>query len=537
MFLKLKQLFLIFLVLCIVFAGCKSKALYTSTGQNILIESFSPSGDGVFESGNIMVVSVISKTPSLDVTAYFWDKAIQLNREYSGKTDDDSSTYCFSAALTVPSVEKKTKAGQVKFVCKSDNDQEIYYSGLITVIPSTVSKDKGNVEIGYIAEVINYPAETFDGDTIDDSSKPTNSYLPVGTVDFCSPTAIVNSRIDKSYRLLQCGKRVYDTDNLKIYEGCLPKNNIISVDKTETQDKYTVLSFSCDFKAPFTLELKEQSYENPDTNNWNIFEKTFSYVEIKFMYCNTLLGDVQFEEDNPLFSHSDKFIQDNTYVLRLYLKKTGNFYGFKAEYDEYDCLVFKFLQPTVLYSADNEYGYFLHGKTIVIDAGHGGKDPGAVAKDGTKESSMNLSLAKTLKSELERIGATVIMTRTDDSYINATQRTVTVYEAEPDFVISIHRNSGSSNGFSSYYFNSFSYTAAKNILESTKESNLYRKVSGTYWHYFFLNRTSVCPSVLTENGFMSDKGDLKDMKSADRQTVCAKALTKGIVNYFATQKH
>ena len=534
--LKFKSLLVIFLALCTIFTGCQSNTLYTSTGQNILIESFSPEHSGTYESGNIMIVSVISKSPTLNVTAYFLEKAVQLNREYSDDTDENN-VYCFSAALTVPQVEKKTKAGQVKFICKDGDIEEIYYSGQITVMPSASSKIKENVGSGYIAEVINCPAETFDGQTIDDSSKPTNSYLPVGTVDYCSSTAIVNSRIEKSYRLLQCGKRVYENENLKIYEGSLPDNNILSVDRTETLDKYTILSFSCDYKAPFTLELKEQTYKNPNTNNWNISEKTFSYVEIRFMYCNTLLGDVQFEKDNPLFSHSDKFIQDDTYVLRLYLKKAGNFYGFKAEYDEHDCLVFKFLQPTVLYSADNEYGYFLHGKTIVVDAGHGGKDSGAVSSDGTKESSMNLLLANILKNELEKIGATVIMTRKDDSYITANERMMTVYKAEPDFVISVHRNSGSSNGFGSYYFNPFSYTAAQSISDSVKSAGSYRKVSGTHWHYFFLNRTGICPSVLTENGFMSDKDDVKNMKSADHQTVCAKAIVKGIVNYFLSQRN
>ena len=527
------RIFSIVLAIFLTVTGCKND--YLPTGNNILISSFSPSEATVYESGNQVVLSVISDRNDLDITAYFYEKAVQLNREYSGEESYENS-FCYSTLITMPYVNKKTKAGKIKFVCKSSDTEEIYYSGKITILPNDKNTNSAqNTEKSCIAEVINYPVETFDGDTIDDLSKPSYSLLPVGTVDYCSDSSIINSRINKNYRLLKYGRRVYDNSNIKIYEGSLPKNNILSVDGIETLDKYTVLSFSCDFKAPFTLELKGQEYMNPNSNNWNITDQNFTFVEIKFSYCNTLFGDIDFDDTNPLFSHSEKFTENDKYVLRLYLKEAGNFYGYKAEYDENDCLVFKFLQPTRLYKGDNEYGYSLSGKTIVIDAGHGGKDSGAISKNGVFESKMNLSLSKLISNELQKIGANVIMTRNDESYVSAEERLSIVYDAEPDFVISIHRNSGSSNGYGTYYFNPFSFDAATCLLNSNIRNHSYKNNSGTLWHYFFLNRTNICPSVLTENGYMSNNYDVKNMQNADHQMICAKATVKGIVDYFISQ--
>lgn len=525
--------FLLVLISIFNLSGCNNN--YYPSGQNILIHSFSPVEDTSFSSGNMVVLSVMGKFSDLSVTAYFDGKVVQLNREASESEETDEKSFCYSGLLTMPSVKKKKTYKPIKFVCKKGETTETYYSGKITVLPADNSKI-GSSDVGeaYIAEVINAPSETFNGNTIDDLSKPCYSSLPVGTVDYCSSSSIINSRIEKNYRLLNFGRRVYDNGNIKIYKGKLPENNVLSVDKTDTTDKYTVLSFFCDFKAPFTLELKGQEYKKPEANNWNIHEQNFTYVEIKFMYCNTMYGDVSFDKDNPLFSHTEKFMENNCYVLRLYLKKAGNFYGYKAEYDENDCLTFKFLQPTRIYSADNEYGYILSGKTIIIDAGHGGKDSGAVS-DGVYESHTNLALANLIKNELLSIGANVIMTRTDDSYMTAAERLDVIYNAEPDLVISVHRNSGSANGYGSYYFNPFSFRAATHILDATVKSKTYRSNSGVLWHYFFLNRTNVCPSVLTENGYINDSKDLKNMQNADHQVTCAKATVKGIVGYFISQ--
>ncbi len=548
MFLKAKKkifaVISLFLAVILLFSGCKNKdngtiKIFSSTGKFLLIESFSPSKSTSYASGSIMVVSVKAKDESVSVTAELAEKKVKLTRDIVSGSDEEAfskDTYTFSGSFSLPVTAKDTVIGQVKFTCENKETTEVYYSGIITVLKGADGADESASAVGekYIAEVVSVPAETFNGDTVDDTSLPTNSYLPVGTVDYCSGTSIVNEGIEKSYRLLRMGKRVYDDQNIRVYEGKLPSDNTLSLDKCNSEGKYTVLSFFTDWKAPFTVQLKEQEFVDPEKGDFRIKEATYSFLEIRFMYCKELIGVFDFNY-NPLFSSGEVRYEDNCAVLTLTLKEAGKFYGWRAEYDEYDCLVLRFLEPTRLYSAENEYGFGLYDKVIVVDAGHGGNDPGAVA-DGFKESNSNLSLAFILKEELEAVGATVILTRNDDTPLNSYERTAKVLETEPDFLVSVHRNGGPSNGFGAYYYNPFSMDASKAVYEQTWKTGLYRNTSGSSWHYFFLNRVGICPSVLTENGYITNAEDRLNMKDADHQRACAKAIVKGIIEYFKSQQ-
>ena len=107
-------------------------------------------------------------------------------------------------------------------------------------------------------------------------------------------------------------------------------------------------------------------------------------------------------------------------------------------------------------------------------------------------------------------------------------------------MIAIHRNSAGRakpNGFSAYHYNAYSSAAANLIQNTTDNAGLYNKSDWSYlkWHnYYVLRGVSECPTVLTENGFISNASDLEKMRSDEFNTYCAKALTRGIVQYFAS---
>ncbi len=75
----------------------------------------------------------------------------------------------------------------------------------------------------YILTVTSRSVETFDGNKVDDYSRPTNSYLPKGTVDSCSPYRIYDSESKKKYYLLSSGIRVYSKKGVKISKGTVKK--------------------------------------------------------------------------------------------------------------------------------------------------------------------------------------------------------------------------------------------------------------------------------------------------------------------------
>jgi len=79
-------------------------------------------------------------------------------------------------------------------------------------------------------------------------------------------------------------------------------------------------------------------------------------------------------------------------------------------------------------------------RTIVIDPGHGGKDPGAIGRNGLKEKDVVLDIGRRLKKLLEQQGHRVIMTRNDDTFIPLSDRTQLANSREADLFVSIHAN-------------------------------------------------------------------------------------------------
>lgn len=91
--------------------------------------------------------------------------------------------------------------------------------------------------------------------------------------------------------------------------------------------------------------------------------------------------------------------------------------------------------------------------TIVIDAGHGGKDPGCIGKGGTKEKVVVLSVAKKLKSKLDAAGFQTYLTRSNDTYLKLAHRASIGEKKHADLFLSLHANanpSRSMQGFSIY---------------------------------------------------------------------------------------
>lgn len=91
--------------------------------------------------------------------------------------------------------------------------------------------------------------------------------------------------------------------------------------------------------------------------------------------------------------------------------------------------------------------------TVVIDPGHGGKDPGCIGRGGTKEKTVVLSVAKKLKTALQNAGFAVVMTRGDDTYLKLADRAAIAERKKADLFLSIHANanpSRSMKGFSIY---------------------------------------------------------------------------------------
>lgn len=417
-----------------------------------------------------------------------------------------------------------------------------------------IGKNYLNIQPGLIAEIVYLEAETFDALSTNDWSMPTNTYLPKGTVDYCSPDYVYSksSGDKKEYVVLRCNKQVYtknkNTPNpekiqiIKTYKGTLPDHNEIGAVSFENGTRHTTLTLNTLWKAPFRFEISPQSYNRPSSQDYRISNFTANYIDITFCYATIFNGEIVIPEDNPLFSSaivipnfddSGKII-DTT--LRLTLKKTGSFYGWNAIYNEQGQLVFEFLNPSKITTAENEFGVDLTGINVLIDVGHGGKDIGAEGFDyqNNSEAKRNLILAKKIGDRLVNLGATVYLTREEDVNSSNNDKLEKLERIKPDICISVHHNSGANtkaNGFDSYYFTPFSMKPAQFIYQNTVSANIYRK-NNLGWHYYFLARNTLCPIILTENGYISNESDYQNIISDDANNLKADAITRGIVEYF-----
>ena len=117
-------------------------------------------------------------------------------------------------------------------------------------------------------------------------------------------------------------------------------------------------------------------------------------------------------------------------------------------------------------------------KTIVVDPGHGGKDPGAISSRGLQEKTVNLSVAKYLKEELERMGFKVILTRDRDVFVSLAQRANIAKQHNADLFISVHANSNHSrevSGVEIYYLSPSQLKAQERSVRLAQSENFQGK--------------------------------------------------------------
>lgn len=181
----------------------------------------------------------------------------------------------------------------------------------------------------------------------------------------------------------------------------------------------------------------------------------------------------------------------------------------------------------------------LKGILIMLDPGHGGADPGAVGKNGLKESATNLRVARYLRTLLEADGAEVIMTREKDTALSLADRVAMAAKIKPDLFVSIHHNASLkpiSENRSEVYYNAIDYQISRKVSDNmTRE--LLAKGFGAESRLipagFFVLRNNISPSILTEAGYISLPEIEKELSTGKSLTNQAQALRRSIRSYFA----
>lgn len=185
-------------------------------------------------------------------------------------------------------------------------------------------------------------------------------------------------------------------------------------------------------------------------------------------------------------------------------------------------------------------------KVVVLDAGHGGKDGGAVGKL-TDESQLNLKYCLVLKEKFEQFGFKVVLTRknmeglyspfaTNKKKSEMEKRKQIIESANPDLVISVHMNSFPSSkarGAQVFYGqgNESGQALAQSVGQTLSAEIEYAKQTAKVGDYFVLNCTNY-PSILVECGFISNPDEELLLTSEDYQNKFCYALVCGVLKYF-----
>ncbi len=221
-------------------------------------------------------------------------------------------------------------------------------------------------------------------------------------------------------------------------------------------------------------------------------------------------------------------ISPDIFTAIIYLKDKYS-WGYSVDYvgNSLDITIRHTPQPT------------LKGMVIGVDAGHGGSATGAVSTAGYREKDFNLNMAYILKEELEKRGASVVMSRSEDIDVSMQERTNIFKEANVDLVVSVHCNAGGhplrEMGTSTYYRHIEYRPLAETILKRLLELDV--KNFGLIGNFnFSLNAPTEFPSVLVEALFMSSLPEEELLANPKFQKDMMLKVVKGLEDYLSAVK-
>ena len=192
------------------------------------------------------------------------------------------------------------------------------------------------------------------------------------------------------------------------------------------------------------------------------------------------------------------------------------------------------------------------GPLILVDAGHGGSDPGMIGVGGLEEKGINLSISLLLRDTLEKSGYSVIMTREEDKGLydssaankkaqDMQRRIAMIREHAPVLSVSIHQNSYHDAGVHGpqvfYYESSVEgkklAEAVQSSLNDLLEVDRPREVKGNTSYYLLKRSSGIL--VIVECGFLTNPEEAQKLQTKEYQEKVAAAVSEGIRTYLNAQ--
>lgn len=499
---------------------------YSIERRVIILDSISPTDNMKVGGGATIHVDVIAYKGST-ITATFNGQTITL--EEGGGSDEISETAYinYQGTFTAPKAQAKEQdLGRITVYGKYMGLQESKAGSNIVVdkIPDEAEPDSLTGQELQMVTVTSRYANTYPFQTTATYAEAVLYQLPQGTQD------IVLSQ-SGDFLNLRSGKTIHSsTASVEVLP--FAGNNAITDLRVSEENNDTVIRMTMNWASPFSLT--PSPYPSSPITSKNSYYFAADTITLLMDYVTYVTEDA--DEDmsySTLFSGmSHKLVKNearniNQMQFTLPLARAGEYYGCSSEW-EGDTLVLRFHQkPT----------NSLNGMVIVIDPGHGGTDNGNMAGRDVIEKHVNLTQALYLQSVLQNYGATVYMTRTNDSTMSLAQRVEFTHSVSADLFISVHHNSVGSNpvpqGPQTYFNAPFSQPLAQAI-----QNQLDMVMPDSGWNGWIGKNFLVCrerqyPSVLVECGFLSNPHDEALAQDDAHLWRIAEAIGAGVINYYS----
>ena len=462
------------------------------------------------------VVSVTCVAPSgSKVYAKFGEYTIEMKPTIYSATTDKNYKETYKGSITV----SKTHAKQ----------GELADIGVLTVYAQKNGKtaEKTLSEVKQMGGDVKIYAQVKNDYSYLKNSTVSSFYddpLPasIGMRDYV--TAYVNG-----YYKLRCGYYISDEDVEVVSDKELFENRVLS--------------------ATVSANIKDSS--NNLHNSTDITFGVLENVPINAYIKNGIIRVIFFNSDtssvpnvviseNPMIKSASGYTSNGRIIYDFVLKSAENYYGYNVVYEN-GFITLKLNNPQTVKEGEKP----LSGKTIVIDAGHGGTDIGAqgptASKSGLNEADLNLYISLELRTILQELGADVVMIRDDNTTVSLNERIEFLSNIIPDLMISVHHNSvvdtvnaSKARGYVGLYSDDAGVLLA-NAVSDTVVRELARYQRPTAYQALAVARNHRYPSTLCEMSFISNTEEFQWTTSEGNYRRSAKAIADGVLEFYARQ--
>lgn len=312
----------------------------------------------------------------------------------------------------------------------------------------------------------------------------------------------------------------------------------------ESLDKKTIFIylFSTNQLENIKLQTKGENIQakistsKPSDINYFILQNPARLVlDIKSTLWDEKIYDDVPENDLIKSVRTSQFSED-PYVVRVVFDLKDEKVKYSLSHDRSEIKI-DFYRPDDFEGVVTEPEDF-KGKTVVIDPGHGGSDPGAI-RNGVTEKFLNLDIGLRVRDILKQKGINVLMTRDKDIYVDLYVRAGIANDIGADVFVSIHNNTASATGATGtetlYYPNSENKKLALAIQKAICDATGLKNRGIVQRPGLVVTRETQMPSALVEVAFMSNPRDLSLLLDEGFRQKVAEGIARGIINFLTGQ--